>query len=52
MYFLVKDHTTKGKVFATLAEASAYREELIRTTRRVYTIVETKRKPTHIYIVD
>lgn len=49
MNYLVHDHTKRGKVFATLEEANAYRNFLIQATRIVYTITETKRQVTHIY---
>ena len=49
MHYLVHDHTKKGKVFATLQEANAYRNDLINQTKRVYLITETKRQVTHIY---
>lgn len=51
MNYLVHDHTKRGKVFATLEEANAYRNDLITQTRYVYLITETKRKVTHIYHV-
>ena len=49
MNYLVHDHTKRGEVFATLAEANAYRGDIINQTGRVYLITETKRKVTHIY---
>jgi hypothetical protein len=49
MHYLVHDHTKRGKVFATLEEANAYRNFLIQTTKIVYAITETKRQVTHIY---
>ena len=49
MNYLVNDHTKRGKVFATLQEASAYRGDVIQQTGRVYAITETKRQVTHIY---
>lgn len=49
MNYLVHDHTKRGKVFATLEEANAYRSDLIAATGRVYLITETKRQVTHIY---
>ena len=49
MNYLVHDNTKRGKVFATLQEASAYRSDVIKVTGRVYLITETKRQVTHIY---
>lgn len=51
MNYLVHDHTKRGKVFATLEEANAYRSDVINQTGRVYLITETKRQVTHIYHV-
>lgn len=47
--YLVHDHTKRGKVFATLQEANAYRSDIIQQCGRVYAITETKRQATHIY---
>ena len=45
-----KVHDSKrGKVFETLEEASAYRNEIIQKTRIVVCITETKAKVTHRY---
>ena len=49
MHYLVHDHTKRGKVFATLEEANAYRNFLIQTLKIVYAISETKRQITHIF---
>ena len=49
MNYLVHDNTRRGKVFATLAEANSYCNDIIRTAKTVYTITETKRQITHIY---
>ena len=49
MNYLVQDYTKRGKVFATLDEANAYRNECIQKTGYVYRITETNRKVTHIY---
>lgn len=42
----------RGKVFATLAEANAYRNEVISKTGYVYAISETKSAVTHIYELE
>lgn len=49
MHYLVHDNTKRGKVFATLEEANAYRNFLIQKTKIVCAITETKRQATHIY---
>ena len=52
MNYVVQDHTKRGKVFATLDEANAYRNECIQKTGYVYCITETNRKVTHIYKIE
>ena len=47
MNYLV--HYKRGLVFATLEEASAFCDEVMRKTGYVLCITETKRKVTHIY---
>lgn len=45
-----KVHDSKrGKVFATLKEANAYANEMIRKTGAVFLVTETKAKVTHEY---
>ena len=50
--YLVQDYTKRGKVFATLEEASAYREDLAKQIRIIYAVIRTKRKVTHTYPVN
>ena len=46
MNYLVQDGV-RGKVFATLTEANAYRNEHFRRTGDIVAVVETNRKVTH-----
>jgi len=39
----------RGKVFATLAEASAYANEIMRRFGVIVAVTETKARATHIY---
>lgn len=48
-----KVHDSKrGKVFATLEEANAYRNEIIHKTGYVYAISETKAAVTYVYNLE
>lgn len=49
MNYLVHDHSRRGKVFATMAEANAYANDIIRNSGVVCLVTETRRKVTHIY---
>ena len=49
MNYLVHDNTRRGKVFATLAEANSYCNDITLANKIIYTITETKRQVTHIY---
>lgn len=48
MNYLVHD-SKRGKVFATLAEASAYARDHQKATGDFVAVTETNRKVTHIY---
>lgn len=49
MNYHVNDHTPRGKVFASLIEASSYAEDYRKATREILCITETKRDVTHRY---
>ena len=52
MNYLVHDFSKHGKVFATLQEANAYRNDCMRQTGYVFLVTETSRKVTHVYDMD
>ena len=52
MNYLVHDFSKHGKVFATLQEANAYRNDCMRQTGYVFLVTETSRKITHTFNID
>jgi hypothetical protein len=49
MNYLVHDYTKRGKVFATIEEANAYANEMLKRSGYVFAVTETKRNVTHVY---